>query len=427
MHFSLKHKDNIVIIVVWSIIYASTPLYMYFTSFSNQQEFDWHSIWSMWSYTSAFLLLFLLNHYILIPKLINKKHIVAYIVSIILGLCVFTCFLFFNKSFLRPHPKFLDREHKFDSKNIHGPIMHEFGPMPHNNQNNGHKFDNRNMHRPHMHEFEPIRHPIFPNKDHQFDEGRIHGPWMRPFEDLPLAPPDMMRIIIAILMLGVDLGAAAWLNEQKMRQRLLLLEQQNLKQELEHLRYQINPHLFMNTLNNIHALVDIDKERAKRAIIELSRLMRYALYGGNSSMVSLSHEVEFLRLYVSLMKLRFNDKVEIICKLPENAPAEVMLPPLLLATFVENAFKHGISYRTDSFIHIHLSLEDDNKKICFRCINSLHKNVNVTEDGYHGIGFENVRKRLDLQYADNYTLVINDKDENTFTIELVLPNNQKTT
>ena len=103
-----------------------------------------------------------------------------------------------------------------------------------------------------------------------------------------------------------------------MRQRLLLLEKQNLKQELEQLRYQINPHFLMNTLNNIHALVDIDKERAQRAIVDLSGLMRHALYKSSTPIVPMKEETEFLQQYISLMRLRYSDKVE-LCKLLQSA------------------------------------------------------------------------------------------------------------
>jgi len=236
-----------------------------------------------------------------------------------------------------------------------------------------------------------------------------------------LAPPDLARLVMALLMIGVDLGAVAWFNDQKLRQRLLLLEQQALKQELVQLRYQINPHFFMNTLNNIHALVDIDQERAKRSIVELSRMMRYSLYEGNESVTPLQHEIEFLQLYISLMRLRFDNRVDLHCDFPDVTATEAMIPPLLLATFVENAFKHGISYQSTSFIHIAMTLDKEAGIMHFRCVNSHHFTTHKLQDEHHGIGLVNVRKRLDLQYSGRYTLTIDETDSTRYVVDLTMP------
>lgn len=106
----------------------------------------------------------------------------------------------------------------------------------------------------------------------------------------------------------------------------------------------------MNTLNNIHVLVDVDKERAKRAIIELSGLMRHSLYNGGEGMTPLQNEIDFLRQYISLMQLRFGNRVKLECHMPDTPSPDVMIPSLLFATFIENAFKHGISHKTRSYI-----------------------------------------------------------------------------
>ncbi len=367
----VKHKEGLIIALAWVLIFASTPLYMYYAMVSVQQDFDYSEVWSMWSYLSAFLLLFLLHHFVLIPQLIGKKRIWQYVVSVVILLVLFVTFL-----------------------RVMSPIRHH-GPLERT-----------------MNEEVPERRLPPPDED-----SRRNNP---PFQPFLLAPPDLARLVISLLMLGVDLGVVAWFNEQKMRQRLLLLEQQNLKQELEHLRYQINPHFFMNTLNNIHVLVDLDQERAQRAIVELSGMMRYALYEGNGSHVPLCHEVEFLNHYISLMKMRFNDKFEVTCDLQEAIPSDVQILPLLLPTFVENAFKHGISYMDHSFIRVQLTVEQEKHQICFTCVNSRHSR-HATEDGHHGIGLENVKKRLELQYGDSYSLTIDDQNQSQFFVQLVLP------
>lgn len=365
---SHNKKELLLIAVVWILVFASAPLYSYYTHLSIHKAFDWQEVLSQWSNLSAFLLLFLLNHFILIPKFIASKRFLHYTFAIIIAMGIFVTFL--------------------NTRKPNGPLSPRGMP-------------------PRKEVVDKQRRPDEP----QFSDRR---------QLLLLDPPDLARMAIALLMIGVDLGGIALLNEQKMRERLLRLEQQNLKQELDHLRYQINPHFFMNTLNNIHVLIDIDRERAKRAIVELSGLMRYALYEGNGSLVPLYREVEFLRLYISLMKLRFNNKVEIVCDMPETAPAEVQIPPLLLATFVENAFKHGVSYQQKSFIYVRLSLDPVQHNFRFQCVNSKHT-VAVTNDGHHGIGLENVRKRLDLQYGKDYRLVLEDSSQKQFSVDLTLP------
>jgi LytS/YehU family sensor histidine kinase len=170
----------------------------------------------------------------------------------------------------------------------------------------------------------------------------------------------------------------------------------------------------MNTLNNIHALVDIDPEQAKVSIEEFSKLMRHVLYEGDQPTISLAKEMEYLRHYVSLMRLRYADTVRIDLSLPEeDGGAEI--PPLVLASFVENAFKHGISYEKPSFVHVSVSVEDG--KIVFRCSNSLQDSAQSEQNG---VGLTNVRRRLDLLYGHRYTLSI-DRSGDVYDIILLLP------
>ena len=207
------------------------------------------------------------------------------------------------------------------------------------------------------------------------------------------------------------------------------LEKQNLEQQLEYLRYQINPHFFMNTLNNIHALVDIDPEKAKNSIILLSKMMRYILYEGDKNTIPLQREVAFIENYIALMRMRYTDKVSINVDMPkgivgakdqgsERANEEWEIPPLLLITFVENAFKHGVSYRQESFIDLYIGIEDG--QLIFRCRNSKAQEPNQEKGG---VGLTNVKKRLDLIYGTNYTLNI--KDDDTYSVDLRI--NKKST
>ena len=230
---------------------------------------------------------------------------------------------------------------------------------------------------------------------------------------LPLTP-EVMKVVMGLLMLGVNLGAKYYLKSVRSERRMQELKAENLRNQLESLRYQINPHFFMNTLNNIHALVDIDPEKAKGSIEEFSKMMRFVLYEGDRTTIPLAKEVDFLRHYVALIRMRYAETVRIELTLPEGDVAGEV-PPLVFASFVENAFMHGVSYEYVSFVQVSVALQDG--KTVFRCTNSLHGDGQV--EGL-GIGLQNVRRRLDLLYGNRYTLNI-DKNDATYDVVLTLP------
>ena len=170
----------------------------------------------------------------------------------------------------------------------------------------------------------------------------------------------------------------------------------------------------MNTLNNIHALVDIDPEKAKDTIVELSKMMRFVLYEGDKKGVSISREFDFIRHYITLMQLRYTEKVDMKVSLPTAVP-DKEVPPLMLITFIENAFKHGISYQKDSFVHITAEVRDN--RLHFECSNSKCERPNQEKGG---VGLANVKKRLNLIYGENYLLNIKD-EATTYHITLEIP------
>jgi LytS/YehU family sensor histidine kinase len=225
---------------------------------------------------------------------------------------------------------------------------------------------------------------------------------------------DILSIIVLILMFGANLGTKYYYRSRSDQRKLEELEKQNLEQQLEYLRYQINPHFFMNTLNNIHALVDIDPSKAQETILELSKMMRFVLYEGDKSGVPLTKEFSFIRTYAKLMELRYTDKVKITVDVPNEAPDKT-IPPLMLISFIENAFKHGISYQHDSFVDMKASIDGD--YLLFTCINSKAEKPNQEKGG---VGLANVRKRLDLLYDKRYKLDIKDEAD-IYTVVLKLP------
>jgi LytS/YehU family sensor histidine kinase len=180
-------------------------------------------------------------------------------------------------------------------------------------------------------------------------------------------------------------------------------EREKLNSELAFLKNQISPHFFFNTLNNIYSLVEVNTAEGQKAILQLSKLMRYLLYESENGNTLLSREIEFMTNFVELMKLRLSPKVQLKVKFPKRYD-DIEIPPLLFISFIENAFKHGISYKDPSFINVNMSVNA--KEICFWCSNSLiGKSTNEIKTA-SGIGLENVKKRLELLYPDKHNLVI---------------------
>ena len=223
------------------------------------------------------------------------------------------------------------------------------------------------------------------------------------------------NILLGLFMLGAHDGIILIFKSISDERRMEVLKRQNLQAEMEYLKYQINPHFFMNTLNNIHALIDIDAECAKDCVIELSKMMRYVLYESGAHDISLHNELTFVSNYINLMKIRYTDDIDITFEQPEHR-TEVFIPPLLFIVFVENAFKHGVSYKEPSFIHI--SVRCDNRNVRFTVENSRHPEK---KDKKAGIGLENVKKRLELIYGDKYSLNIDSSSPKIYRAELIIP------
>jgi two-component system LytT family sensor kinase len=229
---------------------------------------------------------------------------------------------------------------------------------------------------------------------------------------------DYAVIFIMALVLGISTSITAiqkWQADIRLRETL---EQDKISSELSFLKAQINPHFFFNTLNNIYALTHINAETSRKAIHQLSRMMRYVLYDTQHGTALLSQEIAFIKDYISLMELRLTDKV----KVTFNSPATVndmTVAPMIFLPFVENAFKHGISATLPSDILI--SVEQNAELLELRVENSIYKDANPNLEENKGIGLTNTLRRLDLLYAQKYTLDINeDPGANTYKVHLTL-------
>ena len=192
-------------------------------------------------------------------------------------------------------------------------------------------------------------------------------------------------------------------------QKLQESEAARAKAELYNLRSQINPHFLLNTLNNIYALTAIDQERAQDAIQQLSKMLRHMLYDNQESSVALSDELQFLENYISLMKIRLSANVDVTFTHNVEMPG-VRIAPLIFISLVENAFKHGISPTEQSFVHIEINATDHD--INCRIENSNHPKSNQDRSG-HGIGLNQVQRRLDLAYPNHYKWVKGTNEDGT--------------
>jgi len=221
------------------------------------------------------------------------------------------------------------------------------------------------------------------------------------------------HLIASFLISGfaIGLGVMERLKQNEKKQKEM--EKEKLDSELTFLKNQVSPHFFFNTLNNIYSLIGIDGPTAQDSVLKLSKLMRYLLYESEHGETLMNHEIEFINNYIDLMRLRLSPKVELKIDFPKDF-ADFSIPPLLFIPFIENAFKHGISYNKQSFIHIRMAIQ--NEEIRFISENSIGSS-NGGAMQHSGIGLENVRKRLSLLFPGKHLLKI-EESENLFKVEL---------
>ncbi|GLB50471.1 sensor histidine kinase [Neptunitalea lumnitzerae] len=215
-------------------------------------------------------------------------------------------------------------------------------------------------------------------------------------------PPVSLFIYVQILsfLIPILFALALKITERWIKTEAARKEAENIKleSELQHLKYQLQPHFFFNSLNNIYSLVDISPEQAKSTIHSLSKLMRYLLYETNTEKVPLEKEIDFMEKYIELMKLRLTDKTKVNYQFPDHVQS-ILISPLLFISLVENAFKHGVSASQECFIEFEMKLVEDNLTFTSKNFNYPK---NVKDKSGSGIGLENLKKRLDLLYPKKH-------------------------
>lgn len=365
-----RYETLVYIAIVGILIIAPVVSLSIRSEGEGQGSFNWTDVYHVWTFYIPFLITFLIHNYLLAPQLIYHKKKVRYLLLTAAVLAIFQIVQCANKpphDFQGPRPPV-----ELSDSSIHAPQQ----STPQQDQVG-------RPHRPH------------------------HGP------PLFFGQHDVLAFLVMIMLIGMNLGVKLYFKSEQESRQLEAIRRESLQQQLAYLTHQISPHFFMNTLNNIHALVDIDPEKARKTVLELSRIMRYMLYEGDKGNVPLQKEIYFLDNYVTLMKLRFTDKVTVTTKWPDQY-GDWQVPPLLFTTFIENAFKHGVSYRHPSFIDIQIQPTDE--KLTFVCRNSQTDN-NPEVPG--GVGLNNAKKRLQLIYGDKHHLDIDDGAE-VFSVRLTI-------
>lgn len=189
-----------------------------------------------------------------------------------------------------------------------------------------------------------------------------------------------------------------WFEAERRRREL---ENGQLAAELALLKSQVSPHFLFNTLNNVYSLAHLKSDDAPEAILKLSLLLRYMLYEADTPRVPLAREIEYIENYVDLQRLRLDEQLRVDFQV-EGDCTGLLLEPMLLIPFVENAFKHGISYQHPA--PIELSLRVDNQQLLFRVRNRCFPVQSGAAPPAGGMGLPNIARRLDLLYPDRYSL-----------------------
>ena len=208
---------------------------------------------------------------------------------------------------------------------------------------------------------------------------------------------DAFSMVLTVGLCAAIRLSRRWAQTEEARREA---EKSRAEAELKNLRNQLNPHFLLNTLNNIYALIAFDADKAQAAVQELSRLLRHVLYENQQRTVGLDREMDFIRNYIELMRIRLaaNVRVETQFDIPDGSRTQIA--PLIFISLIENAFKHGISPTEPSFIRILFS--EENGEIRCDITNSYHPKTGEDKSG-SGIGLEQVRKRLELSYPGRYT------------------------
>ncbi len=311
------------------------------------------------------ILIFYFNYYILVPRLYFSKRYVLYFFAIVL------VYLAFRRS-----GSFIIGQNEFLNRSPHQMVGKSMPPPP-----------------PMFKSGERPSPPPYGKPSHNQSEGDV-------FIDVNQKIFPFLVVIFFSLILRVS---SRWRET----------EREKMNAELSYLKAQINPHFLFNTLNSIYSLAIMKSDETPTAVVKLSGMMRYVLSEATTDFVSLEKEIVYIKNYIDLQKIRFGESISLDFSINGTTNGK-QIAPLILISFIENAFKHGINAEEDSVIKIKIDITAEelflnvfNKKVA----------VHISEENKSGLGVENTRNRLELLYPKRHKLSIYDTEEK-YLVEL---------
>jgi len=243
--------------------------------------------------------------------------------------------------------------------------------------------------------------------------------------NISIMPPMSKNFFFILILVNLVVGLVGFVTvlnhnfktehrNRELQSKILETQLQVKEQELHYLKMQIHPHFLFNTLNTIYGFALKQSQHTPEVILKLSNLLDYILYRVDKPKVALNEEVMHIREYMELEKIRFKDSLRVDMEVGE-VDEQIQMAPMLLLPFVENAFKHGSII--DGFLQVRMKLEAEGERMDFRIRNTCLEEEAEERGG--GIGLENIRKRLELHYAGNYTLQSN-QEGNWYTAHLII-------
>ncbi len=219
---------------------------------------------------------------------------------------------------------------------------------------------------------------------------------------------NIVNINYVVMITAVIYLLKNWYRHQQAAQSLT---QDKLEAELKFLKAQIHPHFLFNTLNSLYSLTLKKSDKAPEVVLKLSELMDYMLYDAAAATVPLEKELNYMRNYIELERVRYANRVDITF----TESGSIMgkhIAPMMLLPFIENAFKHGVSTETNNaWVRIDVKVQDDELTLLVENSKCGERASNSNRDFASGIGLKNVRRRLELLYENRYTLEIEDEAE----------------
>lgn len=226
----------------------------------------------------------------------------------------------------------------------------------------------------------------------------------------------LLVFFITSLFIFVSTIIRLALDFSKKEKQRIQIEKERLLIETKYLRSQMNPHFFLNALNNLQSINRLFPQQSEKYINTLAEMMRYVTYDCTNNKVSIQKEIGYIKNYIYFQQIKDED-IRVIYKTDiENE--ETQIEPMLLMPFIENAFKYGVLDNTENPIYIYI--QQDKSGIYFNCKNAInHKAQSNSDPSYSGLGIKNVKERLQVNYPNNHSLQI-ESDDNNFIISLRL-------